>query len=151
MLPFCRISGPFLIERDVFGAVFHTNSVCFDDCKYIFDVKSPFFVSQPMGFQTTFQTSVTSIHCNIMPQKLNLPVTDVTDLHVKAVHIIISSDSREKEVDQVDARKWTAISNGKDQKLKSTFGILEALCVPTLTLFLYCWYYYACVDQARFA
>jgi len=75
-------------------------------------------------------------------------VIDVTDLRVKVVHIIISSD-REKEVDQVDARKWTAISNGKDQKLKSNFDILEALCVHAFTLFLYCWYYYVCFGQAR--
>jgi len=55
-------------------------------------------------------------------------------------------------VDQVEVRKWTCeavISNGKDKKLKSTFGILEALCVPALTLFLYCWYYYVCFGQAR--
>lgn len=58
---------------------------------------------------------------------------DDTDLHVKVVHIIIRSDSIEKEVDQVDAKKWTAISNGKDKELKSTFGILEALCVHALT------------------
>lgn len=74
---------------------------------------------------------------------------DITDLHVKVVHIIINSDSREKELDQVDARKWTAISNDKDQKLKSTFDILEAVCVHALTLFLYCWYYYVCFGQAR--
>lgn len=55
-------------------------------------------------------------------------------------------------MDQVDAIKWTceaAISNGKDKKLKSTFGILEVLCVPAVTLFLYCWYYYVCFGQAR--
>lgn len=42
-------------------------------------------------------------------------------------------------MDQVDARKWTCeatIISGKDRKLKSSFGILETLCVSALTLFL---------------
>jgi hypothetical protein len=38
----------------------------------------------------------------------------------------------------VHARKCiceAAMSNGEDQKLKSTFGVLKALCILALTLF----------------